>query len=606
MELLTGTTLQQGKYRIVRTLGRGGFGITYLAEQVLAKRMVCIKEFFPKDYYKRDDDSRHITLSSDGFGETMGRFKDKFLKEAQLIAALDHPNIIRIHDLFEENGTAYYVMEYIDGESLHSLVSRRGALSEADAKGYIEQLAAALSHIHAHDIAHLDVKPGNIMVQAKDNRAVLIDFGLSKHYDVGGAQTSSTPVGISHGYAPMEQYQTGGVSTFSPGTDIYSMGATLYFLTVGKTPPTAAVVGEDGLGVLPSHLSESTRIAIEHAMQPRRKDRPASVEEFLSLLDGASEDTTFELQTKPTPPKPADGKPKRKMWWLWLPLLAVVGIVFGIVLLGGEDAPHIEDDDTTTVPQDADDVIEYVDSVAYELPQKENIDESPQQVVEVVKAPAPSKVSVKTDTPSASEPVAKSEPQPVEVQKDADEQTQTIVVDEVKRYSVGDYYDDDGKRGVVFEVWDDGAHGKIVSLDEVKAAWDSRSKRNWVNGEIVEWEGARTDASSASNGKGNTDKIMRRADAQHYEAFNWCRGKGGGWYLPANSELMAISRNFKLINTTLRQYGDVLSYDAGYWSSTEYAEYQPEFSAYIVNLAGGDCRFNDKYFNFHVRAVSQF
>ncbi|MBR3826448.1 MAG: protein kinase [Alistipes sp.] len=546
MELLTGVTLQQGKYRIVRTLGRGGFGITYLAEQVLAKRMVCIKEFFPKDYYKRDGDSQHISLSSDGFRETMGRFKDKFLKEAQLIAGLDHPNIIRIHDLFEENGTAYYVMEYIDGESLHSLVSRRGALSEADAKGYIEQLAAALRHIHAHDIAHLDVKPGNIMVQTKDNRAVLIDFGLSKHYDVGGAQTSSTPVGISHGYAPMEQYQTGGVSTFSPGTDIYSMGATLYFLTVGKTPPTAAIVGEDGLGVLPSHLSESTRTAIERAMQLRRKDRPASVEEFLSLLHGASEDTSIELQPeselRATPSKPADDQPepqpKRKGWWLWLLLLlAVVGVVCGIALSVGEDK---EDDVVVTT----------------ELAE-----------VAVISELEPEPVATKAET-----------------------------------YNIGDYYSENGKQGVVFEVWDGGRHGKIVSLDETNGVWDSRVTWDATNSY---GNGTRTYADTKSDGKTNTDKIMARSDSDYFPAFKWCRAKGSSWYLPAVDELNKIYNNKSVLNATLQKYGATLN-DSWYWSSTEYVDYKPEFCAWYVNMGNGYTYYYRKSYDNSVRAVSAF
>lgn len=349
MQLQPGTLLKAGSYRIIRTLGRGGFGITYLAEQVMVRRQVCVKEFFPKDYYKRDGDTRNITLSSDGFGQMMDKFKTKFLKEAQIIAGLDHPNIIRIHDVFEENGTAYYVMEYIEGESLQSIVSRRGALGRDEAVGYIEQLAAALGYIHAHDIAHLDVKPGNVMVRSKDDRALLIDFGLSKHYDSEGMQTSSTPLGISHGFAPIEQYQVGGVSTFSPRTDIYSMGATLYYLAMGKVPPAAANVGEDGLDELPSHFGAGVCTAIERSMQYRRKDRPASAEEFMSLVRGGGQ-TTFvdgpkrdevqrrepqrDVRPEPRPSKPEGDEPKKSKWWLWL-LLAVVGVICGIALIGG-------------------------------------------------------------------------------------------------------------------------------------------------------------------------------------------------------------------------------------------------------------------------------
>ncbi len=285
MLLKPGTTLHNNSYRIIQTLGRGGFGVTYLAEQIMTRREVCIKEFFPKDYYKREGDSSAITLSSDGFAEAMNRFKAKFIKEAQTIAALDHPNIIHIHEAFEENGTAYYVMEYIDGESLNDTIKRSGAMAESEAVAYIKQVASALEYIHNQQIMHLDVKPGNIMVRSKDNRAILIDFGLSKHYDTAsGEATSTTPVGVSHGFAPMEQYNPGGVSTFSPETDIYSLGATLYYLVTGNIPPSATDISEDGLPALPSHLSTGVREAIERSMEDKRKNRPHSIKDLLILL----------------------------------------------------------------------------------------------------------------------------------------------------------------------------------------------------------------------------------------------------------------------------------------------------------------------------------
>ena len=172
MNLTSGTLLERGKYRIISTLGRGGFGITYFAEQVLVRRKVCIKEFFPKDFYKRDEGSCSISILSQGQALTMSRFKEKFLKEAQTIAALDHPNIIHILDVFEENNTAYYVMEYVEGGSLGDLVKQRGALAEAVAVRYIKEVASALGHIHEHKINHLDVKPGNLMVRAKDDKTI--------------------------------------------------------------------------------------------------------------------------------------------------------------------------------------------------------------------------------------------------------------------------------------------------------------------------------------------------------------------------------------------------------------------------------------------------
>ena len=324
MELKSSTELQGGRYRIIRTLGRGGFGITYLAEQVMAKRNVCIKEFFPKDFYTRESDTNGLTIASAGFAETMNRFKAKFTKEAQTIAALDHPNIIPIHDVFEENNTAYYVMEYVEGESLSAVVKRCGTLSEDMAVGYIRQVADALEHIHEQRIMHLDVKPGNIMLRSKDNRAILIDFGLSKHYDTNsGEATSTTPVGVSHGYAPMEQYRQGGVSQFSPATDIYSLGATLYYLVTGSTPPEATVVADDGLPTLPAHLSWSIREAIEQSMSEKRRQRPQTIKAFLALLDNDAEVSTAPLVEEKSAVMAETTIPKREYtpqksenyWW---------------------------------------------------------------------------------------------------------------------------------------------------------------------------------------------------------------------------------------------------------------------------------------------------
>ena len=300
MQLQSGTLLQGGRYRIISTLGNGGFGITYLAEQCMTERKVCIKEFFPKGYYTRQGDSNAVRISSPEFDNNMVRFKAKFIKEAKIIARLDHPNIVHIFDAFEENDTAYYVMEYIEGESLSSITKRLGALAEAEAVKYISQVADALRYIHEQGIMHLDVKPGNIMVRQQDARSILIDFGLSKHYDErNGEATSTTPVGVSHGYAPMEQYRTGGVKSFSPETDIYSLGATLYYLVTGTTPPEAAEIADDGLPTLPSHLSSGVRNTIERSMESQRKSRPHSIGEFLAILDDCDKSSEVELTISP-------------------------------------------------------------------------------------------------------------------------------------------------------------------------------------------------------------------------------------------------------------------------------------------------------------------
>ncbi len=291
------TTLQSGKYRIIKVLGQGGFGITYLAEQVMLGRKVAIKEFFYKECCDREDGTSHVTLGTQSNREMVMRFREKFLKEARTISQLDHPNIIKIHDIFEENNTAYYVMEYIEGENLSELVMRQGALPEATAVAYIKKVADALAYIHARSINHLDVKPGNIMLRQRDQQIVLIDFGLSKQYDDVGSQTSSTPLGVSQGYAPIEQYSPNGVPTFSPSTDIYSLGATLYWLIIGKTPPNANEVLNMGLPPMPSYVSASVKKTIESAMQAKKVDRPQSVEAFLNLFDKKKS----TLQSSPSP-----------------------------------------------------------------------------------------------------------------------------------------------------------------------------------------------------------------------------------------------------------------------------------------------------------------
>ena len=301
MELKTGASLQGGKYKIEKVLGKGGFGITYLAYQQGLNRYVAIKEFFMSEYCNREEATCAVSIPSVGSREMVEKYKSKFVKEAQTIAELDNPHIVPIYDVFEENGTAYYVMKHIGGGSLSSLVIKGKAMPVDLALKYVSQVAEALAYCHERNIAHLDVKPGNILIQ--DGVAVLIDFGISKHYNEDGDQTSSTPLGISKGYAPLEQYKRGGVSVFSPVTDIYSLGAVLYRLVTGQTPPDADEVNEDGLPTFPSDVPQYIQAAIAAAMQPKKKDRPQSVDDLLAMLvepageeidEDDSEDTELE------------------------------------------------------------------------------------------------------------------------------------------------------------------------------------------------------------------------------------------------------------------------------------------------------------------------
>ena len=305
-----GATLCGGTYKIDKVLGQGGFGITYLATDLSLDRHVAIKEFFPKDYCDRNSTTSHVTLGTSSTAEFVEKLKKKFLKEAKNIAKFDHPNIIKIHAAFEENNTAYYVMDFIKGESLSDRVKRAGVLSLAEALKYVGQVGAALEYVHSSKMNHLDVKPANIMVRAKDDSPILIDFGLSKQYDRTGQQTSTTPVGISHGYAPMEQYNDGGVGVFSPTTDEYSLAATLYYLLSGITPPQSTKLVEDEL-IFPQTIPVNLIAPMSKAMSPSRKDRYSTVGQFLAALKSAAVvEPDVIIPVKPEKTIPVQPEPK--------------------------------------------------------------------------------------------------------------------------------------------------------------------------------------------------------------------------------------------------------------------------------------------------------
>lgn len=287
MYLSNNTLLQGDKYRIVRHISSGGFGNTYEGVHVMMNTRVAVKEFFPKTFCNRDANTSQVTVPTQGNRELVDKLLKKFNEEARAVFQMKHDNIVRVLDIFEENGTAYYVMEYIDGRSLNDIVQKRGVLTEAEALGYIRQIAAALKYVHSLNRLHLDIKPGNIIVDYQ-GKAILIDFGASKHYDVKTGENTSTLMGVNTpGYAPIEQC-TQGFTTFSPATDIYALGATLYKLLTGITPPDSnRLLAEEAiLQPLPAYISAPTRKAVVAAMALKRKDRPQSIDEFLALLSG--------------------------------------------------------------------------------------------------------------------------------------------------------------------------------------------------------------------------------------------------------------------------------------------------------------------------------
>ena len=176
--LQSNTILQGGKYRIERVLGQGGFGITYLATQISLNRRVAIKELFVGGIGQAINERRGNQVIVFNVANQMyfDQQKEKFKKEALRVANLNHPSLVIVHELFEENGTAYYVMDYIEGMSLRTKLNKEGCLPENLVFKYLQQVLSALEVAHKQNIWHLDIKPENIMVDKFDH-VYLIDFG---------------------------------------------------------------------------------------------------------------------------------------------------------------------------------------------------------------------------------------------------------------------------------------------------------------------------------------------------------------------------------------------------------------------------------------------
>ena len=354
--LQPGTMLRGDTYRIVRFIAAGGFGCTYEAEHVLLEKRVAIKEFFMQDYCNREDYTNRVTVGTKSKHELVDKYKRKFIGEAKALSGLEHEGIVSVSDVFEENGTAYFVMDYVDGQPLSGLC-KNGPLPEKHALFYIRQVCEALVYVHEHNRLHLDLKPGNIMVKP-DGRTVLIDFGASKQYDIASGENTTTLLGYTPGYAPLEQMNRN-VQQFFPATDIYALGATLYCLLTGHTPqsPADRINAEEDDLALPTNISAATRQAVERALEIRKKDRPQSVREFMALLDAAVKvepiQSDFVPKSTPVKAKAAEApkagtirteeivedgnKPvrRRKKLWLWMVggLISVAAVVAGIVYM---------------------------------------------------------------------------------------------------------------------------------------------------------------------------------------------------------------------------------------------------------------------------------
>ena len=302
MQLSSGTLLHGGTYKIEKVLGQGSFGITYLAEHTSLGKKVAIKEFFMKELNSRGNDGS-ITGMSDG--SLSHNYGQKFKKEAINLSRLEHPNIVRVTDSFDENGTYYYVMDYIDGCNLNDYL-KSNSVSQKEAVEIITDVAKAVMYMHEEKhVLHLDLKPGNIMRRKNDGHIFLIDFGLSKHFSNDGQPETSTTIGLgTAGYAPVEQSNQAKNGEFRPTIDVYALGATLYKLLTGQTPPVASdLVSDDELladSLAKYNVQGAIVGVIEKAMMPSVKKRTQSIRAFIDTLtnvDAVASTTTTSNST---------------------------------------------------------------------------------------------------------------------------------------------------------------------------------------------------------------------------------------------------------------------------------------------------------------------
>lgn len=302
MALPPGTVLN-GRYILGRVLGQGGFGITYVAQDHKTGSLVAVKEYFPDTMAARTG-GPSVSAYTGQREENFLYGKECFLNEAKTLAEfIGNPNIVRVHSYFEENNTAYFVMDYVQGTSLQDYLKQRGRLSWEETKHILEPVIEALASVHSRGVIHRDVTPDNIYI-TNDGTVKLLDFGAAR-YSLGD-KSRSLDVVLKHGYAPREQYSRHGRQ--GPYTDVYALGATFYYCLTGRLPPDSIDRQDEDEFILPSSLGvklpAKAEDALCKALAVSAQDRFQSMGEFyLALNEGGQE------PAPPVPPRPQPEPP---------------------------------------------------------------------------------------------------------------------------------------------------------------------------------------------------------------------------------------------------------------------------------------------------------
>lgn len=320
-ELAAGTRLGGDRYQVLRLLGRGGFGITYDAGDRRLRRRVAVKELFPESAVRHGT----LVLTPPQGRAAFKEARERFLREARVLARFTHPGIVRVYEVFEEHGTAYLVMELLEGRTLVDLLRERNRpFDESEVLDVAGRVAAALRPVHAAGVLHRDLNPSNVMM-THHGRIVLIDFGLARDYDQ--SQSVGMTRVVTPGYAPLEQYR--GEGRFGPSTDVYGLAATLYRLATGRVPVSA--LERDGGAALAAprslnpELSRSVSDAILDGLELEPSHRPQDIDAFLARLGirHLPEGPRSSLLDAVPPPEP---EPPLRSADLDLPVASTAGV----------------------------------------------------------------------------------------------------------------------------------------------------------------------------------------------------------------------------------------------------------------------------------------
>ena len=316
-----------GRYLVGSVLGQGGFGITYAALDVKRHVKVAIKEFFPDNLVQRIGDRHTVAGRTSGLQQDFSYGKSQFLTEAKILAELNwHPNIVNVKSYFEENGTAYFVMQFLAGVSLQQYVRNQGGVIPwRMAEDILAPVMGALHVAHQIGIIHRDVTPDNIIITTA-GEIKLLDFGAAR-FSLGD-HSRSFDVILKVGYAPVEQYARHGRQ--GPYTDVYSVAATLYAVTTGYLPPEAIAREENVPLMMPSQygaqISATEEKALQKALSIQAKDRFQTMEAFGKAILPRKEWHYFDLKRPGTPalnsklqePLMKESKPRqKKSFWDW-------------------------------------------------------------------------------------------------------------------------------------------------------------------------------------------------------------------------------------------------------------------------------------------------